>query len=201
MKKTIRIVLASFLMLAMPFNINTYAAAETSTEQMHIEADTVGESSEADQQAEHNIEYKFEEDFPSDENDEGDSEDSLNYIAPTTEYVPVEEIELGEYKDEMYVKESQSISATVYPVTASGKNIQYSTSDSSVATITASGKLTAVGSGNCRVYAECDGDGEVVVERPEFAEYSGENGGGKADTDGVCGAGWTSASVGRLFAV
>lgn len=157
MKKTIRIVLASFLMLTMPFNINTYAAAETSTEQIHIDTNTVGESSEADQQAEHNIEYKFEEDFPSDDNDEGDSEDSLNYIAPTTEYVPVEEIEFGEYRDEMYVKESQSISATVYPVTASGKSIQYSTSDSSVATITASGKLTAVGTGNCRVYAECDG--------------------------------------------
>ena len=157
MKKTIRIVLASFLMLTMPFNINTYAAAETSTEQTHIDINTVGESSEADQQAEHSIEYKFEENLPSDYNDEDISDDGLNYIAPTTEYVPVEEIEFGEYRDEMYVKESQSITATVYPVAASAKDIQYSSSDSSVATITASGKLTAVGSGNCRIYAECDG--------------------------------------------
>ena len=37
--------------------------------------------------------------------------------------------------------------------------------------------------------------------KSEFAEYSSENGGGEADTDGVCGAGWTSVGVGRLFAV
>ena len=150
MKKKICIALASLMMLAMPFNINTYAAAETSTDQMHIDANTVGESNET----EHSVEYKFEENIPSDDNDEGDSDDSLNYIAPTTEYVPVEEIELDEYKDEMYVKDTQNLSATVYPVTASSKDIQYSSSNSSVASITASGKITAVGIGNCRIYAE-----------------------------------------------
>ena len=152
MKKKICIVLVSFLMLAMPFNINMYAAAENSTN-----ANTVEESSEVEQQTEQSIEYKFDDNIPSDDNNEYIADNTMDFIAPTIEYVPVEEIELSEYKDEMYVKETQNLSATVYPITASSKSIQYSTSDSSVATISSSGKINAIGSGNCRIYAECDG--------------------------------------------
>ena len=145
-------------MIAMPFNINTYAAAEHSADQLNMELNTVGESAETEQQVEHSEEYKFEENLPS---DAGNSENNIlhdsSFIEPTTEYIPVEEIELSEYNDEMYVKESQSLSASVLPLTATEKNIRYSSSNESVATISSSGKITAVGRGNCRIYAEADG--------------------------------------------
>lgn len=71
------------------------------------------------------------------------------------EYVPVEDIELSEFNDEMYVKDTQNLSATVYPTNAADQTVQYSSSNTSVATINRSGKLTAVGRGSCRIYVKC----------------------------------------------
>lgn len=74
---------------------------------------------------------------------------------PSAEYIPVEDIELSEFNHEMYVKDTQNLSATVYPTMATDQIVQYSSSNSSVATINRSGKLTAVGKGNCRIYVSC----------------------------------------------
>ncbi|MBP0962324.1 MAG: Ig-like domain-containing protein, partial [Oscillospiraceae bacterium] len=71
--------------------------------------------------------------------------------------VPVENIEVPEFKEEMFVKDTQNISATVIPANATDSRIRYSSSDSSVAQITQTGKITATGRGSCYISVSCGG--------------------------------------------
>ncbi len=151
MKKTICIALSVLALCAMPFHISAEEteqtvpelsanppAADTETEPVQTDApvpdlpDTPAEP--------------FVTDFPYDP----------MFSMPETEYIPVESIELAEFNDEMYVKETQNLSATVSPMSATNHDIQYASSNTRVATVSASGKLTAVGKGTCRIYVSCD---------------------------------------------
>ena len=76
---------------------------------------------------------------------------------PETEYVAVEDIVVSEFKDSMYVDETQNISPTVFPSDATDQRFTYSTSNQSVARIDRLGKITAVGGGTCYVNVECGG--------------------------------------------
>lgn len=76
---------------------------------------------------------------------------------PETEYVAVEDIVVSEFKDSMYVDETQNISPTVFPSDATDQRFTYSTSNQSVARIDRLGKITAVGGGTCYVSVECGG--------------------------------------------
>ena len=73
------------------------------------------------------------------------------------EYIPVEDIVLSDFEDEMYVKDTQNLSPTVIPQNASEQNVYYSSSNSTVASVDKVGKVTAVGIGTCRIYVSCDG--------------------------------------------
>lgn len=79
-----------------------------------------------------------------------------NLYESVTEYIPVESIELSDFNEEMYVKDTQNLSAVVFPTTATEQIVHYSSSDSTVAKVSQTGKLTAVGSGSCRIYLTCD---------------------------------------------
>ena len=76
---------------------------------------------------------------------------------PETEYVAVEDIVVSEFKDSMYVDETQNLSPTVFPPDATEQRFTYSTSNQSVARIDRLGKITAVGGGTCYVSVECGG--------------------------------------------
>jgi hypothetical protein len=83
-------------------------------------------------------------------------------IEPTTENIPVEDIIISEFNSEMYVEETQTVSATIYPTTATNQTIKYSSSNTSVAEINQLGNITAIGSGTCDILLEAD---DVVVSR------------------------------------
>lgn len=76
---------------------------------------------------------------------------------PKTEYVAVEDIVVSEFKNSMYVDETQNLSPTVFPPDATEQRFTYSTSNQSVARIDRLGKITAVGGGTCYVSVECGG--------------------------------------------
>ncbi len=79
------------------------------------------------------------------------SVDISDEYEPVTEYIPVEDIELPEFNEEMYVKDTQNLSATIIPTNASEQKIRYTSSNTSVARISSIGKLTAVGKGSCKL--------------------------------------------------
>ncbi|MCQ2464651.1 MAG: Ig-like domain-containing protein [Oscillospiraceae bacterium] len=83
--------------------------------------------------------------------------DGLKYDMPETEYIPVQDIVVSEFKDTMFIDETQNMSATVFPATATDSQVSYSSSDRSVAKVDRLGKVTAVGSGSCIISASCGG--------------------------------------------
>lgn len=66
--------------------------------------------------------------------------------------VGVEKIELD--KSELFLKkgETASLNATIFPADASNRSLKWETSDNSVATVDANGKVTAVGNGDATVF-------------------------------------------------
>lgn len=75
----------------------------------------------------------------------------------TIQEIRVENVVISEFKNEMNIKETQNISATVLPVNATNTTISYVSSNNSVATVDPVGKITAVGKGTCTITAEADG--------------------------------------------
>ncbi len=97
------------------------------------------------------------------------------------------EVTLGAPANESSEGETHQLSATVYPATSAGKAVTYSTGDPSVATVSESGLITAVGEGSTIVTATLvDGAGEdggavtatcrVTVVPPEVTISIKENG-------------------------
>ncbi len=68
-------------------------------------------------------------------------------IVPKEEYVPVKEIEVIDYNDAMAVNKTQIIRVNVYPANATNQSINYSSSNTSVATISPSGEIIAKSAG------------------------------------------------------
>ena len=151
MKQTICIALSVLALCAIPFHISAEEAGQTLPE---LSADpTAAEAETEPVQTDAPLTDLTDEpvvpivtDFPYDP----------AFSIPETEYIPVEGIELAEFKDKMYVKETQNLSATVSPTSATYHEVRYSSSNTRVATVSASGNLTAVGKGTCRIYVSCD---------------------------------------------
>lgn len=93
---------------------------------------------------------------PTDIFDDSD-EDIDDFIEPTTEYIAVEDIELSDYDSEMYVDDVQMLSATVFPQNATKQEVEYSITNTKIATVNRLGKITAVSKGVCKVCLTCDG--------------------------------------------
>lgn len=162
MRKTISIVLSLLFLSTMPLNIKTNATEQIS------EAPSIGDNlqeipTEPTEPTDEpfTIEEPEISDEPNDEpTDYIEQPDSTDFnediYEPATEYIPVEDIELSDFETEMFVKDTQNLSATVFPSTATEQTVRYSSSNSSVAKVTLTGKLTAVGKGTCRIYVSCD---------------------------------------------
>ena len=70
---------------------------------------------------------------------------------------PVEQVVLN--KSEVTIKEEETFTftCTIVPNDASEKNVSWTSSDSSVATVNASGTITGIKAGTCTITATCDG--------------------------------------------
>lgn len=72
-----------------------------------------------------------------------------------TEYISVEDIIISDFQNEMYIDDTQNLSATIVPQTATEQTVSYFSSNTKVATINQVGNLKAVGKGDCKIYASC----------------------------------------------
>ncbi|MDE6664593.1 MAG: Ig-like domain-containing protein [Ruminococcus sp.] len=162
MKKTISIVLTLLFLSAMTLNIKS-SAIEQADESSSIIEDSQEISSNPIEQPDEPLIVEEPEitDVPDNEpTDYTEQPDAVDFnqdiYEPATEYIPVEDIELSDFETEMFVKDTQNLSATVFPSTATEQTVRYSSSNSSVAKVTLTGKLTAIGKGTCRIYVSCD---------------------------------------------
>ncbi|MBQ6039883.1 MAG: Ig-like domain-containing protein [Oscillospiraceae bacterium] len=151
MKKTICIALSALAFCAMPFHISAEEAEQLPPESSANPS--VAETGEKPDQT----------DAPSPDLPVAAVEPLVTdypydsaFSIPETVYIPVESIELAEFKTKMYVEETQNLSATVSPSSATNHDVSYSSSNTRVATVSAGGKLTAVGKGTCQIYVSCD---------------------------------------------
>ena len=151
MNKLISIFMSALIIIYIPLTINAYADEhDISTEPVpEIVEQQITEPDEPTQNLDISIP-----DSP-DIIDESPVDVSDLY-EPVTEYIPVEDIELSEFNEEMYVKDTQNLSATIIPANASEHTVRYSSSNTSVAKVSSIGKITAVGKGSCRIYISCD---------------------------------------------
>lgn len=70
-----------------------------------------------------------------------------------SDVIPVESVAVAPKSIEMYIDDTQSIVATVTPDNATNKAISWSSSDNTVATVSATGSVTAVGVGTAEITA------------------------------------------------
>ena len=82
----------------------------------------------------------------------------------TTEPVPVESITLNKTSTSISVGNSEKLTATVTPVNATDKTLNWASSDTSVATVAADGTVTAVKAGTAAITATAaDGSGKSAT--------------------------------------
>lgn len=73
------------------------------------------------------------------------------------EIIKVTDIEVGNYTKEMEVDKTQNLSPTVVPSNATNSNISYSSSDTSIATVSSSGEVKGIAPGNVTISISADG--------------------------------------------
>lgn len=77
--------------------------------------------------------------------------------------VPVDDIVLSESKIELKETETKNISCTVYPDNASDKTVTWTSSDSSVATVSSYGMIKAIGRGTCTITAQAGDHAKTIT--------------------------------------
>lgn len=73
------------------------------------------------------------------------------------EIIKVTDIEVGNYTEEIEVDKTQNLSPTVVPSNATNSNISYSSSDTSIATVSSSGEVKGIAPGNVTISISADG--------------------------------------------
>ena len=143
MKTIICIALSAFMLCAMPIYINAETAvqeenmprSETLTDRIpSLEREPLVETEKAPEESTEPLAEPVVTDlYP-----------EINSEMIEREDIPVEDIEVSDFKSEMYVNDTQSLYATVFPNTATNQTIRYSSSNNAVATVSNGGKITAV---------------------------------------------------------
>lgn len=82
---------------------------------------------------------------------------------PTEEIIPVMDVEIADYEDELAVGKTRILSATVVPSNASNAQLSFRSSDSSIATVTSTGEIKGISKGNVIIYCSA---GFVTKEVP-----------------------------------
>ncbi len=75
--------------------------------------------------------------------------------------IEVSDIEINEFEEEMVVGGTQSIAAEILPPDATNQNIEYTSTNPEVATITSTGKITALAKGQTKIIIKA---GEIVKD-------------------------------------
>lgn len=83
--------------------------------------------------------------------------ENVSAIEHTGSAIAVKEIDLGDYQSKMMVGERQLLDITILPAEATGQNITYSSSDTSIAKINGLGRITALKSGVTEIAVSCGG--------------------------------------------
>lgn len=83
--------------------------------------------------------------------------ENVSAIEHTGSAIAVKEIDLGDYQSQMMVGERQLLDITILPAEATGQNITYSSSDTSIAKINGLGRITALKSGVTEIAVSCGG--------------------------------------------
>lgn len=154
MKSIICIALSALLLCAMSIHIS----AETAVQEdklPHLEASAEQFSAEAPETHAETEAVPDEITEPLAEPVVTDLYPEINSEMIEREDIPVEDIEVSDFKSEMYVNDTQNLYATVFPNTATNQTIRCSSSNNAVATVSNGGKITAVGKGSCRIYVSC----------------------------------------------
>ena len=76
---------------------------------------------------------------------------------PAEEKIPVSDIEIGDYKEELEVDGTVTLSATVLPDDATDSKVTYRSSDPAVATVKSSGEVKGIAPGSVTIYVTAGG--------------------------------------------
>ncbi|MBQ7433232.1 MAG: Ig-like domain-containing protein, partial [Lachnospiraceae bacterium] len=76
---------------------------------------------------------------------------------PAEEKIPVSDIEIGDYKEELEVDGTMTLSATVLPDDATDSKVTYRSSDPAVATVKSSGEVKGIAPGSVTIYVTAGG--------------------------------------------
>ena len=76
---------------------------------------------------------------------------------PAEEKIPVSDIEIGDYKEELEVDGTVTLSATVLPDDATDSKVTYRSSDPAVATVKSSGEIKGIAPGSVTIYVTAGG--------------------------------------------
>ena len=116
--------------------------------------------------------------------------------------VPVSSISLSETSLTLWSSAGKSVSATVYPSNATNRELTWSSSNTSVATVSSSGYITAQGSGTATITASAtDGSGKKATCVVTVKSTSGtSNGHAWVDLGLTSGTKWATMNVGASSA-
>ena len=101
-----------------------------------------------------------------------------------SETVSVTGVTLNKESTSILVGESEVLSATVAPINATNQAVSWTSSNTSVATVSSSGRVSAVAEGSATITVTTD-DGSYTATCTVTVETSGGGGGGQTDTSTV----------------
>lgn len=90
------------------------------------------------------------------------------------EYTPVSSVKLNKSRLTLAEDEYETLKATVYPSDATNSKVTWSSSDTSVAKVSTSGKVTGISDGVAVIYAMADGvmtECQVTVDTPHSCSF------------------------------
>lgn len=88
---------------------------------------------------------------------------TIGSVAPCVTVVPVSSVSISGGDFELKEGASKQLSATVAPSNATNRSVSWKSSDTSVATVDASGKVTAVAAGSATISATAGGKSAAVI--------------------------------------
>lgn len=103
--------------------------------------------------------------------------------------IPVSEIRLSSDKLSLFAGETSTIEAVILPINATDQEISWTSSDASVASVSAAGEVTALAAGEATITVECGGITEecsitVVMPDAKTGDYYYSDGTWSSELDG-----------------
>ena len=99
-------------------------------------------------------------------------------VVTVGEYIPVTGVELSKNAVNININEDVTVTATVRPERASNKNVEWSTNDSAVATVSANGVITGYARGSATITVSTIDGGFTAAVAVTVAGGAGSSGGG-----------------------